>query len=184
MKSYVQAHQDCRTLGRRHNADGCPAAAVPDRCVDVAPLATPGFGYRVHQGDRVLIATMFHNETETSYPDTHLEVQIQYQPLVAGDAGLKNVYPTWFDVKNCGRSGYDLTPGENVTTGRFSLGYSGALIGVGGHLHDYGRQLRLVDTARKQDIAKLDAKLDPRGSHRLRAGRPFYRSRRVPPKQR
>ena len=125
--------------------------------------ATPGFGYRVHQGERILISTMFHNETETSHPDTYLEVRIEYQPLVPGGAGLKNVYPTWFDVKNCGRSGYDLTPGENVTTGRFSLGYSGALIGVGGHLHDYGRQLRLVDTARKQDIAKLDAKLDPRG---------------------
>jgi hypothetical protein len=50
-----------------------------------------------------------------------------------------------------------------VTTGAFTLGYSGVLIGLGGHLHDYGEQLKLVDVTRNEPIATLDAKLDPRG---------------------
>ncbi|HEV2175892.1 MAG TPA: hypothetical protein VGW33_01605 [Terriglobia bacterium] len=124
---------------------------------------TPGVGYRIHQGDRLLISTMVHNDTAASYPAAYLEIQAEYQSANAGGGELKNVYPTWFDVKHCGPSDYDLDPGRNVTTGAFTLGYSGVLIGVGGHLHDYGQQLKLVDVTRGEPIATLDARLDPRG---------------------
>jgi len=125
--------------------------------------ATPGVGYRVQKGDRIRVATMVHNESETSYPKVYLEVKMEYQPLVAGAEELKNVYPVWFDVKECGNSAYDLTPGHNVTTGQFTLAYAGKLLGVGGHMHDYGEQLRLADMTRNESIATLDAKLDPQG---------------------
>jgi hypothetical protein len=125
--------------------------------------ATPGIGYRVEQGDKILVATMFHNPTATGYPKVYLEVKMEYQPLVAGGPELKSVYPTWFDVKECGDSSYDLVPGENVTSGEFTLPYSGTLVGLGGHLHDYGHQLQVVDVTRHQDIATLNAELDPQG---------------------
>ena len=125
--------------------------------------ATPGVGYRVNKGDRVLVSTMFHNETDASYPRTYLEVKMEYQPLAAGGEEPKSVYPVWFDVKECGNSTYDLAPGRNVTMGQFTLGYSGTLIGVGGHMHDYGRQLRLADITRNESITTLDARLDPEG---------------------
>ncbi len=125
--------------------------------------AVPGVGYRVAKGDRIRIGTMFHNPTDTNFPKAYLEVRMKYQPLLAGGPVLKNVYPTWFDVMECGNSGYDLKPGKSVTTGEFTIAYSGMLLGVGGHLHDYGRQLRLVDATRKEDIATLDPKLDPKG---------------------
>jgi hypothetical protein len=120
----------------------------------------PGFGYRVHQGDRILVSTMFHNETARNYPQVFLEVEMDYQPASASGPKLKNVYPAWFDVKGCGPSGYDLTPGRNVTSDQFTLGYSGKLIGVGGHLHDYGRTLILEDSTHNQTIATLAAKLN------------------------
>ena len=125
--------------------------------------ATPGVGYRVQKGDPIRVATMFHNESETSYPQVYLEVKMEYKPLVAGAEALKNVYPVWFDVKECGNSAYTLEPGRNVTSGQFTLAYSGKLIGVGGHMHDYGRELRLVDATRNEHIATLDAKLDAAG---------------------
>ncbi len=125
--------------------------------------ATPGVGYRVDKGDQIRVSTMFHNETDTSYPRTYLEVKIEYLPLVAGGEQPKSVYPVWFDVKECGNSAYDLTPGRNVTMGQFTLRYSGTLIGVGGHMHDYARQLRLADDTRSVSIATLDAKLDAEG---------------------
>lgn len=123
----------------------------------------PGFGYQVHRGDRVLVRAMFHNPTDTSYPKTFLEVRVDYAPAGARTP-LRNVYPAWFDVKGCGRSSYDLKPGLNVNTGEFKLAYGGVLIGVGGHLHDYGRRVELVDVTRKQAIATIDAKLDAQGS--------------------
>lgn len=125
--------------------------------------ALPGLGYQIHKGDRILVATMFHNDEATSYPRTYLQIAISYQPLNAGGPALMSVYPAWFDVKECGESGYDLNPGRNVTTGDFKLAFSGRLIGVGGHMHDYGQELTLEDTTRGQKIADLEAKLDEKG---------------------
>ncbi|MBI3403904.1 MAG: hypothetical protein HY046_00405, partial [Acidobacteria bacterium] len=123
-----------------------------------------GFGYRVRKGDRIRINTMMHNPTDASYPQVTLEVKMEYKPATVNAAAqLKSVYPTWFDVKTCGNSGYDLTPGANVTTGDFTLKYSGMLLGVGGHMHDYGEKLELVNASRKETVAALDSKLDAKG---------------------
>jgi hypothetical protein len=128
--------------------------------------ALPGYGYRVAKGDRIRVSTMFHNPTDTSYPETYIEVRIEYRRLdfdKAQLAALTNVYPAWFDVKECGNSAYDLKPGENVTTGAFTLRYDGRLLGVGGHMHDYGRRLVLENVTRKETLATLDSTLDPQG---------------------
>lgn len=123
----------------------------------------PGVGYRVHRGDRILVTSMFHNPTETAHPLTYLEMRIEYTPA-AGAATLASVYPAWFDVKQCGESSYDLKPGSNVTSGEFTLNFSGRLLGVGGHLHNYGQQLRLsVGSDAATTVAMLEAKSDAQG---------------------
>ena len=128
--------------------------------------AVPGYGYRVRQGERIRIETMFHNPTDTSYPQTYLEIRIEYR---AGSAAagrpeaIKSIYPTWFDVMQCSPSGYDLQAGKNVTTGEITVKYAGTLLGVGGHLHDYGRRLVLENLTRNEEVAALDAKLDAAG---------------------
>jgi hypothetical protein len=121
----------------------------------------PGFGYRVHPQDRIRVSTMFHNPTDTDHPQTYLEVKIDYR--LAGNAALKNVYPAWFDVEQCGDSDYDLKPGKSVTSGTLQLSYAGTLLGVGGHMHDYGRQVVFENVTRHENIATLDAQLDPQG---------------------
>ncbi len=125
--------------------------------------ATPGFGYRVHPGDRIRISSMFHNPTPTSYPAAYLEVRIEYRKIGAAGTPLKSVYPTWLDVKSCRDSTYDLKPGRNVTTGDVTMDYPGILLGVGGHMHDYGRELVLTNLTREQTVASLAAKLDANG---------------------
>ena len=122
--------------------------------------ATPGFGYRVRPGDRIRITSMFHNPTAVSYPAAYLEVRMDYRKT---GTPLKSVYPTWLDVKTCGDSSYDLKPGRNVTTGDVTLNYPGILLGVGGHMHDYGRELVLTNLTRQQTVATLDSKLDASG---------------------
>ena len=120
----------------------------------------PGFGYRVHPGDRVRVDTMFHNPTDTSYPAAYLEVRIEYR---GADARLASVYPAWFDVQECGNSGYDLPAGKSVKTGEVKLAYTGRLLGLGGHLHDYGHELTLFTSANQQPVVDLRAELDPAG---------------------
>ncbi len=124
----------------------------------------PGYGYRVAQNDRIRIETMVHNPTDTPYPQTYLEVRIKYRDTgSAQPPQIKSIYPTWFDVMRCGSSGYDLKPGKSATTGEITLKHAGTLLGVGGHLHDYGQELVLENLTRKETIATLDAAPDPQG---------------------
>lgn len=122
----------------------------------------PGYGYRVQMGDKIRVETMVHNPTETSYDNVYLEVTIPYQQA-AGGPNKKSIYPTWMDVKSCGNSGYDLPPGDSEKTGTVTVKYSGVLLGVGGHMHDYARELTLEDVTRKETVANLDAKVDEHG---------------------
>ncbi|HEV2395699.1 MAG TPA: hypothetical protein VGS27_01995, partial [Candidatus Sulfotelmatobacter sp.] len=127
--------------------------------------AIPGFGYRVKKGDRIRISTMFANPTAKNYPDAFLEVRIDYhlaQPS-SNAATLKDIYPAWFDVMGCGKSEYDLPPGQSTKTGEFKLRFSGRLLGVGGHLHDYGEWLVFKNSTTNETIATLAANLDRSG---------------------
>src|SRR5271168_2360057 len=94
----------------------------------------PGFGYPVHRGDRIRISTMFHNPTGTSY-HAFLSVQVNYvssELVQSGIPQLRSVYPAWFDVMQCGESGYDLKSGESVKSGQFQMQQAGLLLGLGG----------------------------------------------------
>ncbi len=122
----------------------------------------PGYGYRVQMGNKIRIETMVHNPTDTSYENVFLEVSIPYLQA-AGGAKLKNFYPAWMDVNSCGDSAYDLPAGDSERTGTVTVKYGGVLLGVGGHMHDYAKQLVLEDVTRKQTVATLDAKVDDQG---------------------
>ena len=122
--------------------------------------ALPGFGYRVHKGDQIRVTTMFHNPTDESYPSAWLVVRMEYQPA---PANLKSVYPAWFDVKKCGDSSFPVQSGGMSLNASIPLNFSGRLLGVGGHMHDYGEQLVLSDTTRGKEIANLHSTLDEQG---------------------
>ena len=123
-------------------------------------IEIPGYGYRVQKGDKIRIETMVHNPTTTSYDKVYLEVKI---PYADSGASTKSVYPTWMDVQSCGNSSYDLKAGKNENTGTITVKYNGVLLGVGGHMHDYAKQIILEDTTRKETVATLDAKVDEKG---------------------
>jgi hypothetical protein len=127
-------------------------------------IQIPGYGYRVQKGDKIRVETMVHNPTDTSYDKVYLEVQIPYQEAAAdGGAAVKSYYPAWMDAKSCGNSGYDLPAGKSGKTGTVAVKYSGVLLGVGGHMHDYAKQIVLEDTTRKETVATLEAKVDEQG---------------------
>src|SRR6266853_6049791 len=115
----------------------------------------PGYGYRVMKGNKIRIETMLYNPTDTSYEKAYLEVVIPFQET-PGDASAaaprKNVYPAWMDVTSCGNSGYDLPAGKSEKTGTVTVKYDGVLLGVGGHMHDYGEQIVLEDLSRKETV--------------------------------
>ena len=127
---------------------------------DWAPM--PGFGYRVEKGDRIRIETMVHNPTPTAYPAVYLEVAIPYADA-ASPAAVRNFYPAWMDVGSCGSSGYDLPAGPSTKVGTVPVKFDGVLLGVGGHMHDYAKELVLEDSRSQDPLAKLVAKTGEKG---------------------
>lgn len=125
-------------------------------------MQVQGYGYQVQKADKIRIETMVHNPTDTSYNNVYLEVTIPYQEASAARV-LKNYYPAWMDVGSCGDSSYDLPPGKSEKSGKARVKYAGALLGAGGHMHDYARQIVLDDVTRKETVATLDAQVDVRG---------------------
>jgi hypothetical protein len=127
-------------------------------------MQVPGYGYRVEKGDKIRIETMVHNPTDTSYDKVYLEVRIPYQEAT-GDAAAapKNYYPAWMDARACGNSGYDLPAGKSEKTGIVAVKYSGVLLGVGGHMHDYAKEIVLKDTTQNETVATLQPKVDDQG---------------------
>ena len=125
----------------------------------------PGYGYHVQKGDKIRVETMVYNPTATSYDKVYLEVQIPFADASGPSVGklTQNVYPAWMDVASCGNSGYDLPTGKSTKSGTVTVKYDGVLLGVGGHLHDYGRQVVLQNWSRKETVATLDAKVDSEG---------------------
>jgi hypothetical protein len=123
-------------------------------------MEIPGYAYRVQKGDKIRIETMVHNPSTTAYDNVYLEVKIPYADPSGPE---KSVYPTWMDVQSCGNSGYDLHAGKNENTGTVTVKYSGILLGVGGHMHDYAKQITLEDTTRKETVATLKANVDEKG---------------------
>ncbi|HEV2197329.1 MAG TPA: hypothetical protein VGR55_17215 [Candidatus Acidoferrum sp.] len=123
----------------------------------------PGYGYHVQKGDKIRIETMVYNPTAASYDKVYLQVDIPFQDATESAAPRKNVYPAWMDVKSCGNSGYDVPAGKSEKSGTVTVKYDGILLGVGGHLHDYGREIVLEDATRKDTVATLDAKVDDKG---------------------
>jgi hypothetical protein len=67
------------------------------------------------------------------------------------------------DVASCGNSSYDLPAGNSKKVGSIAVKYAGVLLGVGGHMHDYGQQLTLEDSRSKDPVAVLLAKTDVHG---------------------
>src|SRR5579859_7781210 len=129
-------------------------------------MEIPGYGYRVQKGDKIRIETMVHNPTSTSYDQVYLEVKIPYAEATAESGAapaVKSVYPAWMDVQSCRDSSYDLKAGKNENSGSVTVKYDGILLGVGGHMHDYARQITLEDATRKEVVATLDAKVDAKG---------------------
>ena len=125
-------------------------------------VPVPGHGYRVRPGERIRVNSMFHNPTDRDYPEVYLEVDVAHRRIAAGPE-LENVYPVWFDVQECGDSEYDLPAGPSTAVGEIEVPVAGTLLGVGGHLHDYGRRLDIESITRDVELATLEAETDQRG---------------------
>jgi hypothetical protein len=76
-----------------------------------------------------------------------------------------NALPIYMDVNLTvgGSNTFDVPPGRSTKAYEFTLPVSGRLLGVGGHMHDYGRWVRLEDAATGKVLTQVVAEREPDG---------------------
>jgi hypothetical protein len=73
--------------------------------------------------------------------------------------------PLYMDVNLTvgGSNTFDVPPGKSSKAYEFSLPVGGRLLGVGGHMHDYGVDVRLEDAETGKVLARVTATRDAQG---------------------
>jgi len=106
-------------------------------------------GLPLPRGERLLTIGMLTNPTRTAYHGVRIRATLGYRRL--GFFPILQAYPWGMDAMfplghpPDGTKGFDLAPGRTVRSWESSPAVPGYLLGIGGHMHDYGASLELAD---------------------------------------
>jgi hypothetical protein len=130
---------------------------------ETQPASMPKvLGLPLEPGQRLLISAMFHNPTESSYPNARLRVTLKYRG--EGWVFPIAVYPVYIDVMGpVGPKEFDLPPGRSERSWEGSPAVPGRLLGAGGHLHDYAVNLRFEDLTAGEVLWEVGPVVDEEG---------------------
>lgn len=130
---------------------------------ETSPVLLPRIlGYRAEKGDSLLLSAMLHNPTDKSYVAT-LRVIAPYTPDHSY-LGALGIYPFYMDVMPAaGSHSFDVPPGHSEHYWEAKPAIDGRILGVGGHLHKYGTELRLEDRTTGKVIWRTKPRTDSTG---------------------
>ncbi|MFI5311216.1 MAG: hypothetical protein ACHQQ3_08300 [Gemmatimonadales bacterium] len=121
-------------------------------------------GVPMKAGHRLAIYAGWHNDLGRDYDGVYIRVVMNY---IAANTLLKpwSAFPVYMDVNNVAgeNNAFDVPAGHSERQFEFTLPIGGHLIAVGGHLRDYGRDVRLEDAETGRVLARLDAIRDSCG---------------------
>jgi hypothetical protein len=114
---------------------------------ETRPQAMPKLlGYPLHADTRFLVSTMLSNPTGREVKDGFLHVKLQYSRRGEGLFTPREIFPFYLDVVGpVGPRDFDVPPGRTSRSWDGSPAVDAVILGVGGHLHDFGVELRLED---------------------------------------
>jgi hypothetical protein len=109
----------------------------------------------------------WHNQTGRELPRVRLRMTMDWMPRNQLPRPV-DVLPIYFDVNLTvgGANEFDIPPGHSERSHEFVLPTAGRILGVSGHLHQYGREVRLEDAEGGKVLARVAALQRPDGSVR------------------
>jgi hypothetical protein len=117
-------------------------------------------GYRLHPGDSVLFTAMVHNPTANPLDGVRIRVKLDYTPADIV-VPLLGIHPVYLDVTPpAGYHSFDLPPGRSSASWEGRPAIPVRLLAAGGHLHQYGTALRLVDVTANEVLWEARPELD------------------------
>jgi hypothetical protein len=143
--------------------------------VETHNVVLPRFlGVPMKSGQPLAIYAGWHNPGPKDYEGVFIRLAMPYLPSNTMVKPIE-VFPVQMDVDNTpGQpNAYDLPPGKTSRTFEFTMPIAGRFLGVGGHLHDYGIDLRLEDATTGKVLSRVTAQRDSVG-HMLAVNRKYY----------
>ena len=134
-------------------------AAGPETEGAVLPA---GVGVPVDQSMTLGVVVAF--DPAALVPGSLVRLRINWTPSTVNPKPVE-IYPFPLDVnyRVARTAAFDLPPGKSSHAFEFTMPISGRMLGVGGHVHDYGQTLRLEDVATGKVLFNLEAKTDSTG---------------------
>lgn len=128
-----------------------------------------GVAVPLPQGDHLGFVIAWHNDTGEDLHGAYMRMTLSYLP--PKDVKVA-VIPWYVDVYNIyGKTNsFDLPAGPSTRRFDFQVPMGGRLIMVGGHMHDYGQWVSLVDSVTGKTLVKLPTDENKSG-HITKTGR-------------
>jgi hypothetical protein len=164
LPQHTMHHMEMLNFDRRQLA-----YPMAERVMGIGEETGPAFvpksvGLPLEKGSHMGLYIMWNNETDTDMDGIYLQLRMPWAPTNMTPKPVK-VLPFKLDVNlHVGRGdGFDFPDGFGSRTSEFTVPISGRLIAIGGHMHDFGKELRLEDVLTGKVIARVKAKRTPDG---------------------
>jgi hypothetical protein len=124
-------------------------------------------GVPLRPGTGLGLYIAWHNTTGRELPRVKLRMTMEWMPRNTLPRPV-DVLPIYFDVNLTvgGANEFDIPPGHSERAHEFVIPTDGRVLGVSGHLHQYGKEVRLEDARSGKVLARVAAVQRPDGSVR------------------
>jgi hypothetical protein len=121
-------------------------------------------GVPMKPGMQLGMYVAWHNDTGKDLDDVYLNITMLWTPKNQNPPPV-NALPIYMDVNLTvgGSNTFDVPPGRSTKTHEFTLPVGGRLLGVGGHMHDYGTRVQLEDAVTGKVLTQVVAERGPDG---------------------
>ena len=121
-------------------------------------------GVPMEPGMKLGMYVAWHNDTGQDLEGVHLKLIMLWTPKNQNPPPV-NALPIYMDVNLTvgGHNTFDVPPGKSAKAYEFTLPVGGRLLGVGGHMHDYGSRVRLEDAETGKVLTQVQAERDSAG---------------------
>jgi len=131
---------------------------------ETPPVMLPSsMGLPLEADQKMSFYYMLMNETDKVVKGARLRVTLTWIP--AGTKGVKHVLPLLLNANGAGYGPtFDMPSGLSRTKAEFTLSEGGRVRTMGGHMHDYAKEITLEDVATGKVLVRLEAKRARDGS--------------------
>lgn len=121
-------------------------------------------GVPMKPGMKLGMYVAWHNDTGKDLGGVYLKLTMLWTPSNQNPPPV-NALPIYMDVNLTvgGSNTFDVPPGKSSKSYEFELPVGGRLLGVGGHMHDYGIRVRLEDAESGRVLTQVVAERMPDG---------------------